>query len=421
MKNKILFLLVMVLVLTGLSSCKKEKKTISPKDKYGFQYKVDFSEKVIVPDTSSTMVRRPQKMNKKLTSLEVVKAMGKGINLGNTMEAYRGWNRSTTKPADSYETMWGQPKTTPEIFKAYKASGFDTVRIPVAWTNMMNYEGDDYVISFEYLNRVETVVNYALDADLYVIINDHWDGQWWGMFGDEDDEIRQKAVTLYKSLWTQVAVRFKNYSEKLIFEGANEELGSRLNDDHVFSNGKKGNLPQELCYKAVNKINQCFVDVVRDTGANNKNRFLLIPGFDTDIRQTLDPQFKMPSDKVEGKLLISVHYYTPSTFCILSEDADWGKCREVWGSKDEIKQMERVLSQMKSFVDKGYGVVIGEYGVSKKADGTKKEGTGEWMRNVVRISLENNYCPLLWDCNTFFKKTEPFGFEDEELAAIYRK
>lgn len=420
MKNKVFVVVCIMIASLCLCSC-KEKKTSSPKKKYSFQYQIDFSEKVIVPDTSSTVVRRAQKMNKKLTSVEVVKEMGKGINLGNTMEAYRGWNRSTTKPADSYETLWGQPKTTAEIFKAYKEAGFDSVRIPVAWTNMMNYEDDDYVISFEYLNRVETVVNYALAADLYVIINDHWDGQWWGMFGDDDLEIRQKAVALYKSLWTQVAVRFKNYSEKLIFEGANEELGSRLNDDHVFSNGKKGNLSSEHCYQAVKEINQCFVDVVRATGGNNKNRFLLIPGFDTDIRQTTDLQYKMPVDKAENKLLISVHYYTPSTFCILSDDADWGKCRETWGSKEEIKQMERNLNQMKSFVDKGYGVVIGEYGVSKMADGTIKEGTAVWMSNVVRICMENNYCPMLWDCNTFFKKTEPFGFYDEELAAIYRK
>lgn len=387
--------------------------------KYG--YFQDFSTKVSVPDTSSKVVTKPQDMDKNMTALELSEKMGNGINLGNTLEAYRGWNKSTKRDVSSYERSWGQPVTTAAMFKAYKEAGFNSVRIPVAWTNMMDYEHGDYTISPKLLDRVEEVVNYALDAGLYAIINDHWDGQWWGMFGSETQEHRDNAVILYKSLWTQVANRFKNYSDKLIFEGANEELGWRLNDDTALSNGKKGNLTELETYQATNLINQCFVDVVRSTGGNNENRFLLIAGYDTDIGKTCDSRFKMPEDKAKNKLLVSVHYYTPSTYCILSENASWGRVKNEWGNnKQDRKLLDDNFAKMKKFVDEGYGVIIGEYGVSKKKDGSKKEGMEEWMTAILDNCDNYNYVPMLWDCNTFFHKTGNLGFTDPEIAEVYK-
>ncbi len=384
----------------------------------------DFSVEVNVHNTESSVVTEPQKMNTELNAIAFTKLMGHGINLGNTLEAYRGWNGSTTRSPTAYETLWGQPVTTQEIMNAYKEAGFDCVRIPVAWTNMMNYEKGDYEIADAWLNRVEEVVNYALTAGLYVIINDHWDGQWWGMFGSTDENHRKNAILIYKSIWTQVANRFKNYDERLIFEGANEELGSRLTDDTVFSNKKKGNLNEVQCYAVMNKINQCFVDLVRNTGANNAYRFLLIPGYNTDINKTTSIKFKMPTDTVDGRLMVSVHYYNPSPFCILDEDASWGKCKNEWGTDMEISTMKMTLKRMSSFITEGYGVIIGEYGVAqKKVKGkySMKDGTVLWMQKVVENCDELGFVPVLWDCNTFFKKTGKLGFQDEEMAAIYKK
>ncbi len=385
-----------------------------------FGYNEDFEIRVSVPDTSSPIKKKADKMDKTMTALELTQAMGNGINLGNTLEAYRGWNGSTTKPVLSYERLWGQPETNQEIMDAYKAAGFNCVRIPVAWTNMMNYEKGDYIINEKYLDRVETVVNYALNAGLYVIINDHWDGQWWGMFGAADKSLRKEAVKLYKSLWTQVAVRFKNYDEHLIFEGANEELGGRLNDDTAITKGKKGVLSEYECYDAVNKINQCFVDLVRSTGGNNKYRFLLIPGYDTDIGRTISADFKMPADKVQNRLLISVHYYTPSTYCIINEDVSWGKNKTSWGTAADIRLMNDNFAKMKKFVDAGYGVIIGEYGVARQKNGNPKDGMVDWLSCILDNCDKFNYCPVLWDCNTFFSKNSPLGFSDSKLAELYQ-
>ena len=113
-----------------------------------------------------------------LTAIEVAELMGNGINLGNTMEAYGHIEPGVGQEPTVYETLWGQPVTTKEMIAGMKESGFDSIRIPVAWTNAMNYESGDYTIGDEYLTRVSDIVNYALDADMYVIINDHWDGSW---------------------------------------------------------------------------------------------------------------------------------------------------------------------------------------------------------------------------------------------------
>lgn len=412
-------LAVTLLLSLSLTSCKKSR--VANSNLATGYVGADFSVKVKVPDTSSKFLKTAQPMDKNITALEVSKLMGNGINLGNTMEAYRGWNQYKNKEVTFYEQLWGQPVTKEEMFKAMKEAGFDSVRIPVAWTNMMNYEDGDYVISEKLLNRVELIVNWALNAGLYVIINDHWDGQWWGMFGSLKTEQRYQAGVIYKSMWTQIANRFKNYGDHLIFESANEELGSRLNDDTALSKGLKGNLSQYECYDCTNKINQCFVDLVRSTGGNNKYRFLLIAGYNTDIDATCEVSYKMPVDKVKNRLFVSVHYYTPSTYCILDKDASWGKVKRSWGSEKEYAAMEADFAKMKKFTDAGYGVIIGEYGVSRNSDQTIKEGTVAWMQSVVDNCEKYNYVPMLWETNGFFKKTEPMGFIDESMAAIYKK
>ncbi|MGN0690978.1 MAG: cellulase family glycosylhydrolase, partial [Oscillospiraceae bacterium] len=81
---------------------------------------------------------------KDMTSLDMIRAMGNGINLGNTLEAYNHNGYLGGANPDGFETGWGQPYTTAEMIQGMKDAGFDTIRIPVAWTNGMNYEEGDY-------------------------------------------------------------------------------------------------------------------------------------------------------------------------------------------------------------------------------------------------------------------------------------
>ncbi len=349
-------------------------------------------------------------VNSELTSIELVRLMGNGINLGNTMEAYGHGALSPDSDPESFETRWGQPVTTQEIVDGMKALGFDSMRIPVAWTNAMDFESGDYTINSAYLDRVEEIVNYALNDDMYVIINDHWDGGWWGMFGSASEDTRAQAMDMYVSMWTQICDRFENYSDKLIFESANEELGSRLNDTDIAADS--GSLSQDECYEKTNEINQKFVDTVRSTGGNNKERFLLIAGFNTDIAMTCDSRFKMPEDTAQDKLLLSVHYYTPWDYCGVESVNHWG-------SVTDYTEQNRLFKSMSKFTDEGIGVVIGEYAVALK-DGEVKNDTDKFISNVLANCDLYDYCPMLWDCSSLYKRSS-CTMPDETIANIFKE
>ena len=352
-------------------------------------------------------------MRKDLSASELTVLMGNGINLGNTMEAYGHISLGTEAPVSSYETLWSQPVTTQEMITGMKNAGFDTLRIPVAWTNAMDYESGDYTIREDYLNRVEEIINYALNENMYVVINDHWDGSWWGMFGSASEETRQKAWDLYTSMWTQIAERYKEYSDYLIFESANEELGNRLNDTDVAADS--GTLSADECYEMTLKINQKFVDIVRGTGGNNESRFLLIAGYNTDVDMTTDDRYIMPTDPANevNKLILSVHYYTP-----------WGYCGNeslsLWGTKRNYGEMNSLLESLTKFTDQGYGVIIGEYGVLVKSDGTLKKNAALYYKNFLDNCDLYNFCPLLWDCNNLYNRQD-CKIIDDEIAALYKE
>ena len=344
-----------------------------------------------------------------LTALELSKLMGNGINLGNTMEAYGrpelGINADTSK----YETFWGQPVTTEEMIAGMKSCGFDSIRIPVAWTNMMDYENGDYTIADAYLDRVDELITYAINNGMYVIINDHWDGSWWGMFGSATEETRETAFTMYTSMWTQLAERYHDYDESLIFESGNEELGNRLNDTDICKDS--GSLSEDECYEMTNRINQTFVDTVRATGGNNADRFLLIAGYNTNIAKTCDDRFKMPKDTIPDKLLVSVHYYDPWNYCGTDSGTQWG-------THGEYETQNADLKKMTKFTEQGYGVIIGEYGVLAKDDGTLKDSITAYTENLLDNCDLYNFVPMLWDTSTFFVRSE-LTFSDDDLLALY--
>ena len=374
-----------------------------------------------IPDTTSTpassqtphlssngvMTSDNGVMRNGIDAYDIVKEMGAGTNLGNTLEACGTWiNPSNTS---NYETAWGQPVTTQEMIDGMKAAGFDSLRIPVAWSNMMANDGT-YTINENYFNRVETVLNYALNADMYVIINIHYDSGWWARFGSKTEQERKDAMTKYKTMWTQIANRFNEYSDRLIFESANEELGTRLNStDDYKGSGYYAKDDLDSLYKLTNEINQTFVDVVRSTGGNNARRFLLIAGYDTDISKTCDLRYKMPSDTIDSHLMVSIHYYSPATYCIADNpNNSWGY-KESWGTDEDIKTLQSELSQMRiSFINKGYPVIIGEYGVTdtkiSKNNFVRKKGRDLFFRTVCEYALDNNMCPVLWDCSQVFDR-----------------
>lgn len=357
-------------------------------------------------------------MREGLTALEATRLMGNGINLGNTLEACDSNVGIKTNAPLSYETYWGQPKTTQAIIDGMKAAGFDTIRIPVAWmTNATHlYEGD-YTIDAGYMDRVEEIVRYARKAGVYVIINDHWDGGWYGMFGSESAETRALAMEAYKGMWQQIAERFRDYSDYLIFESANEELGGRFDENSPLycSDSVVTYLTDDERYALTNEINQTFVDVVRATGGNNATRFLLIAGYSTDIDQTCDDRFQMPKDTVDSKLMVSVHYYDPWSYCGASSAVSATK----WGKVSDYEYLDQQLAKMTKFTEAGYGVVIGEYGALPCSDGLK-DNTLAYHTAFLDACTKYDLTNCLWDCSGLYKRVSQ-TFADDDILAMYQE
>lgn len=344
---------------------------------------------------------------REISTMELVQDMGIGINLGNTFESSGDWIAQWGDGTpNSYETAWGSPTVTKELIQGYADAGFGVVRVPVAWSNMMANDGS-YKINPDYMSRVQQVVDWILDEDMYVILNLHWDGGWLEKLPEDHDNVMAK----YSAIWEQVSAEFSMYGDHLMFEAQNEELGwgTLWNQWSGSTDGKAES------YGYVNEVNQTFVNIVRNSGGNNLERHLLISGYNTDIKLTCDPLFKMPDDPA-GRMALSVHYYTPAGFAILEEDADWGKASSTWGTEAEIAELERNMDSLKNtFTEKGIPVIIGEYGCPKK--NKEPESVRKFITSVCEASVSRNgICPVLWDITDLHYDRTSFKMTDEELG-----
>lgn len=319
-----------------------------------------------------------------ITTMELVHDMGIGINLGNTFESCGDWIAQWGDGTpQSYITAWGSPVVTEALIRGYAEAGFGALRVPVAWSNLM---AKDYTISSAYMKEVRKAVDWALESGMYVIINLHYDNGWMEKFPTDTADCMKK----YERIWQQVCKEFKDYGDHLVFESQNEELGwSSVWNEWGGTTGKTES------YALVNRINQKFVDVVRASGGNNAQRHLLISGYNTDIVKTADKLFVMPDDPA-GRCAVSVHYYTPATFAILTEDAGWGKNQYTWGDEDDLAELEKNMGILKSaFIDKGVPVIIGEYGCPY--ENKDPASVQKFLTSVCESVYDMGACPVLWD------------------------
>lgn len=347
-----------------------------------------------------------------LDQTQITEAMGLGWNLGNQLEASSGGLPS--------ETCWGNPEITKELIDTVKAQGFKTVRIPVSYLDMIG-DGPDYKIDTDWLDRVQEVVDYVVDNDMFAIVNMHGDGYYtvdhsWLLCAEDDDkqtEIKDK----YGKVWTQIADRFKDYDQHLIFESMNEEF----NNDY----GK----PDEKAYDNINAYNQIFVDSVRATGSNNEKRWLLLPGWNTNIDYTANDEynFKIPTDKgckADGKrIMISVHYYDPFNFTIdenKTAKTQWGKYAvknyDNWGQEDYVDSQMALLNE--KFVSQGYPVVIGEFGAQDKTEkfADYNEFRRYWAEYLIKAAKKNGVVCVYWDNG--YNGNKGFGIIDRNSLEI---
>ncbi len=206
--------------------------------------------------------------------------------------------------------------------------------------------------------------------------------------------------------------KFPHYSDYLMFEAQNEEFGwSSLYDEWDPANGDR-----EAAYALVNEINQNFVNIVRSSDGNNPKRHLLISGYNTDIKKTCAPLFKMPDDPA-GRCAVSVHYYTPVPFCILEEDAEWAKMQSTWGTEADYEELYNHMDMMKTtFIDMGIPVIIGEYGCPQK--NKEPDSIVRFISSVCKEAYNRQLCPVLWDVTDLHYDRNTCKLKNSELQKL---
>ena len=259
---------------------------------------------------------------------DAVKNMGVGWNLGNTLDAADASKTWTTTA--QHETCWGQPVTKPELMKMMKDAGFGAIRVPVTWYQEMDKDGK---VNDAWMNRVKEVVDYVIDNGMYCIINVHHDtgdGKQW-LHASTTNYDTNKAK--YEYLWKQIAEKFKDYGQKLLFEAYNEML-----DD----NNKWNEPASDDGYKAINSYAKSFVTTVRNTGGNNKDRNLVVNTYSASSTADAMKNLELPEET--GHIIFQLHSY-PN-----------------WKSESNAKsEIDNLISNIKSNLLNRAPVIIGEY------------------------------------------------------------
>lgn len=308
-----------------------------------------------------------------------VEDMGMGWNLGNTFDPVDCWWVSDEL---DYETAWDNPKTTKKLIAYIKEQGFDTIRIPITWSNHIGEE-PEYTISKAWIKRVQKIVDWCIDEDLYVIMNMQHENGWLTQASTDYENVMIK----YKAIWTQIAERFKGYSEKLVFESMNE-IGF---DDLETKEG---------C-ALMNRINTEFTELIRSTGGNNEKRYLLLAGYLADIDRSIEGEIALPDD---GNTILSLHYYLPPAFAIADSTTTWG-FQSTWGTEEDFAYLEEQFEKIKShYIDRGTPVIIGEFGTihtDKDMDDVVL-----YTSSIVEYALKYRMCPIWWDNGSEIDRTE---------------
>ncbi len=335
------------------------------------------------PAVSEVPEESPMPM-KDIKSVEFVKNLHIGWNLGNTLDASGGIGLDT-------ETAWGNPVTTKEMIMAVKEAGFDTLRLPTTWGNHM-LDKEPYTIHQIWLDRVKEVVDYGIDNGMYVILNLHHE-EW--LYPDYENLPMLK--TRLAAMWTQIAETFKNYDEHLIFEGMNEP---RLRGTPLEWTGG-----DEESRDVINQLNQVFVDTIRSSGGNNPLRQIMVPTYAASPNPSALSTFIVPQD---DHLIVSLHSYTPYNFALNTKGtSEFDKDSDQ--DKNELDWLFNTIND--TFISKGIPVILGEFGAVNKEN---LQDRIEWAKEYTSRASSIGVPCVYWDNGAFSGEGENFGLIDRK-------
>lgn len=335
-------------------------------------------------------------------SSAAVRFLGVGWNIGNHLDSHNNGMAG--------ETAWGNPAATQAAFDAVKRAGFTSVRIPVTWLGKIG-SAPDYKVDKAWLDRVAEIVEYARKAGLNAIVNIHHDGsdsQHWVNIAAaaKSDSVNTQVKRQLAAVWTQIANKFKNYGDFLMFEALNEIHDGGWGWGENRKDGGKQ-------YKVLNEWMQVFVDAVRATGGNNKKRWLGICGYCANADLTME-HLVIPRDPAKNRLMISVHYYGPTEYTLSCKFSEWGHTaatnKKASDDMDECN-VTKVFGELKTaFIDKGYPVYIGETGNSYRGNSHDEAFRKYFLEYIAKAARDNGLAMIIWDNGLTAPGAESHGY-----------
>ena len=338
---------------------------------------------------------------------KMTQKLGWGWNLGNHFDT----------SGDAISKGWGYwdgvATITAAPFNALAAAGAKTVRMPVTWTDHMD---DNNVIAADYLTEVSDAVQKAVDAGLNVIVNTHHDSFETALGDAANDEAKAAEVkALIETLWTQVANKFKNFDDKVIFE--------TFNEIHAGDNWNGGSEAENAL---LNEWNQIAVNAIRATGGNNATRWIGVAGYAANIDLTI-ANLVIPEDPAKH-IMVGVHCYDPYAFCLhpMSDDGStvqvnsWGHNANASTSVSGANE-EYIIAQLyklrEAYIEKGIPCYLGEYGCVWQTTDNANAFRKYYLEFFCRAANLAGIPMFVWDNNSKGSGNEANGYLDHDTGA----
>ncbi|MFG2127113.1 cellulase family glycosylhydrolase [Streptomyces sp. NPDC048751] len=312
-----------------------------------------------------------------------------------------GWNLGNTYDAIPDETSWGNPPVTRELLRKVKSQGFKSIRLPVTWGTHQG-AASSYTIDPAWMAKVRQVVDWAMDENLYVLLNMHHDSWMWvnNLATDHDT-----VLARYEATWTQIAAAFRDEPSRLVLESINEPTFSGTSGD-------------DQNYRLLAELNRVFHRIVRESGGGNSNRLLVLPTLYTNSEQgRLDALAGELTALRDPMVATTIHFYGWWPFSV--NIAGYTRF-DATSQQDLTDQFDRVHN---TFVAHGIPVIIGEYALlayDHNRPGIIERGEQrKYFEFLGHYARERKLTTMLWDAGQFLNRTT-LQWRDPELFAQIR-
>ena len=283
-------------------------------------------------------------------------AIGRGINLGNALEAPE-------------EGAWGM-RLEADFFPTIRKAGFDSVRIPIRWSSHASKTAP-YAIDPEFFQRVDWALDQAEKAGLAAIINIHHFEELY-----DDPETFEPMLA---ALWEQIGERYRDRPDSVVFE--------LLNEPH-------GNLTSERWDAMVPKA----LAAVR---VSNPVRAVIVgPGNWNNVR-ALD-SLELPAD--DRHLIVTFHYYEP--FHFTHQGAEWAEGSTDWlgetwtGTPEQLGRLRDDFDHAARWGrEHDRPIFLGEFGAYSKAPMSSR---ATWTEAVSSEAASRGFSTAYWEFGSGF-------------------